>query len=99
MTPGRGPGASPAPSREGEAGGTESLELAGSERIDSVNARLGTSLSSAFFDTIAGFVMERLDDVPSVGRTVREQGFAFTVAAMTGNRVDAIYISRAGEPQ
>lgn len=72
------------------------LDLDGSERLDAVSARLGASLSSEFYDTIAGFVMERLDDIPSTGSSVREQGYAFTVTAMTGNRVDSVRVSRTG---
>lgn len=78
---------------------TEPFEIEGSERIDAINLRLGTSLASPFYDTMAGYVMEKLDDIPSIGKTVREQGFAFTVTGMSGNRVDSIFVARAGERQ
>lgn len=82
--------------RVGDFDASEPFEIAGSERLDALNARLGTSLSSTFFDTIAGLIMERLGDIPTSGNSVREQGFVFTVTGMAGNRVDTVFVARAG---
>ncbi len=48
------------------------------------------------FDTVSGFVMERLGRIPSVGERFAEAGYEFQVTAMEGRRVARV-IARRGE--
>lgn len=77
--------------------GSEPFAIDGTERLDTLNARIGTSFKSSFYDTIGGFIMEKLGDIPTVGSTVVEQGFSLTVTGMDGNRIVTIRVEREGE--
>lgn len=68
------------------------FSVPGTERLDSINARLGTSLSSEYFDTIAGYLMERAGEIPAVGFSVSEPPCRFTVESRSGNRIDAVRV-------
>ena len=49
------------------------------------------------FDTVSGFVMERLGHIPAVGERFTEAGYQFQVTAMDGRRVARV-IARRGMP-
>ena len=49
------------------------------------------------FDTVSGFVMDRLGRIPGVGERFEEAGYEFQVTAMDGLRVDRV-IARQGAP-
>ncbi len=49
------------------------------------------------FDTVSGFVMERLGHIPAVGERFAEAGYQFQVTAMDGRRVARV-IARRGVP-
>lgn len=68
----------------------------GSERLDDINDRLGIHLTSEFYDTIGGFIMENSSDMPEPRTAISEQGFTFTVTAISGNRIEEIRIDRTG---
>ncbi len=74
----------------------EAFSIPGSERLDSLNERLGTSLASGHFDTIAGYLMERAGEIPAVGFCAEEPPFSFTVESRTGNRIDSVRVERTG---
>jgi putative hemolysin len=76
--------------------GPRETDIDGTERIDVLNARLGTHLDSSFYDTVGGLVMEMHGDIPCVGTTVYEQGLAFEVTEMEGNRVRSLRVTRMG---
>lgn len=77
--------------------GSEPFVIDGTERLDTLNARIGTSFESSFYDTIGGFIMEKLGDIPAVGSTVVEQGLSLSVTGMDGNRIVTIRVEREGE--
>ena len=66
--------------------------VSGAERLADLGSRIGIALESAFFDTIAGFIMERTGIVPPEGTSVSEQGWVFTVVATSGNRIDSVRV-------
>jgi putative hemolysin len=68
----------------------------GSERLDDINELLGIHLSSDFYDTIGGYIMENSLDMPEPRTAISDQGFTFTVTAVKGNRIDEIRIDRTG---
>ncbi len=49
------------------------------------------------FDTVSGFVMDRLGRIPNVGERFQEAGYEFQVTAMDGLRVASV-IARRGAP-
>jgi CBS domain containing-hemolysin-like protein len=48
------------------------------------------------FDTVSGFVMERLGRIPTVGERFEEAGYEFQVTAMDGRRVARVIARRGG---
>lgn len=85
------------PTAAGEAIPTE-IFVDGASRIDDIAERLGISLESRYYDTIAGYLMERAGDLPRVGYRHHEQGYSFTVIATTAHRIDEIRIAAEGAP-
>lgn len=53
--------------------------LDGTTRLTDLSEKLGIPLHSEFYETIAGFVTERLDKIPESGDAITENGFVFTV--------------------
>lgn len=64
--------------------------------IDEVNAALGLELRDAHYDTIAGYVLGRLDRIPVVGDCVEGDGARLRVDAMDGLRVARLVVEIAG---
>jgi len=75
----------------------DSLTVEGAIRLDEINERLSIRLTSEFYDTIGGFIMERYGDIPITGTSITDQGYRFTVTAVAGNRVETVKIFRPGE--
>ena len=73
----------------------DGIAAEGGMRLDEINERLSLHLASEFYDTIGGFIMERYGDIPICGTSITDQGYRFTVTAVTGNRVEAVRIFRA----
>ncbi len=102
----RRPGAGVDDVRQGDASGTApargdaptELFVEGSSRLDELSGILGIPLESRHYDTIAGYLMERADDLPRAGYRHCEQGYSFTVLSTTGHRIDEIRIA-SGEGQ
>jgi len=76
---------------------SDSLTVEGAIRLDEINERLSIRLTSEFYDTIGGFIMERYGDIPIPGTSIADQGYRFTVTAVAGNRVETVEIFRPGE--
>jgi len=77
----------------------DSVTFEGSMRLDEINERLSIHLTSEFYDTIGGFVMEKHGDIPIPGTVINDQGYRFTVTAVTGNRVETVRIHRSEESE
>lgn len=45
------------------------------------------------FDTLAGFILNQLKEIPSTGDTFDWRGFRFEIVDMDGNRIDKILVS------
>ncbi len=69
--------------------------------IEDVNEHLGLALRDENYDTIAGFVLGRLDRIAKVGDAVEADGARFKVEAMDGLRIArvSLFQSQAGEPK
>lgn len=74
--------------------GTWSID--GLALIDEVNAALGLYLRDEHYDTIAGYVLGRLDRIPAVGDVVEGDGARLRVEAMDGLRVARLIVATAG---
>jgi len=78
---------------------TAEVELDGATRIRDLESDLGVEIpSEAGFETLAGFLLYRLGEIPSVGEAFEYQGRRYTVAAMDRNRIARVRIEKLSEP-
>ncbi len=66
--------------------------------LEEVNEALHLDLQTPHYDTIAGFVLDRLGRIPAVGDAVEEDGVRLTVVAMDGLRIVRIKVERRPPP-
>lgn len=79
--------------------GTGPLSVPGWTRLDEISEMLGIPLKSEFYDTIGGFMLERLGDIPAAGTTISDQGILITAGAVSGNRIETVLIQQEKETQ
>ena len=74
-----------------------SWSVAGDLEIFELNRQLGLQLPEAEgHHTLAGFLLERLQHIPTPGEGLRWKGFQFRVMAMDGPRIARVQIDRRG---
>jgi CBS domain containing-hemolysin-like protein len=79
---------------------TGEVELDGATRIRDLETEFGIELpSDAGFETLAGFLMYRMGEIPRAGEMVEYEGRRFTVLEMDRNRIARVRIERLPEPQ
>lgn len=71
--------------------------ISGKTRLIDLAEKLGVALRSDFNETVAGFIMEKLDAVPQPGDSVVFDGWRFTVNLMSGRRIRQVHIKAEGE--
>jgi putative hemolysin len=69
-----------------------SYELGGSVRADQFEERLGVELPEGDWHTLAGYVIDAFDEIPSVGDRVSTDVGEFEVLAMDGFAIDRLRV-------
>ncbi len=65
----------------------------GSARLDDINEKLGTDLVSEDYDSIGGYIIERLDSLPYQGQSVvLENGIRLVTDELHNNRIGSVHI-------
>jgi CBS domain containing-hemolysin-like protein len=73
----------------------DDLELDGTARIRDLESEYGIEIpGDAGFETLAGFLLFRLGDIPQTGATVEYQGRRFTILEMDRNRIARVRIEK-----
>lgn len=75
------------------------FELEGEVRLSDLNEILKTKFESEFNDTLAGFVMEKLERLPVIGDNICAGGYLFTVKKLDGHRIASIKVERINNEQ
>lgn len=78
--------------------GEDSWLLSGLLRPDEVLDRTGLAIPEGRYETLAGFLTDRLQRLPGVGDRVELPGACFTVESLDGRRVARVHAERAPEP-
>ncbi len=73
----------------------QTLEVDGSLSVDEAREELGMTIPDGPYDTMAGFVLDRLGHVPRVGESLALDGRRITVAVMKGPKIDLLRVTRA----
>ena len=76
-----------------------SQTILGSMRLSDLNEDLGTNLSSDYYDTIGGLIMEKCGEVPQIGSTIKIENYNFTVIKTEGNRISELQVNIAGDEE
>jgi CBS domain containing-hemolysin-like protein len=75
------------------------LELDGATRIRDLESEYGIAVpTDAGFETLAGFLLFRLGEIPSPGSFVEYAGRRYTVLEMERNRIARVRVERLREP-
>jgi len=81
--------------RPAPAPGAERVELDGGTSIRDLETQHGIQLpADAGFETLAGFLLFRLGDIPGAGQTLEHQGLRFTILEMERNRIARVRIDK-----
>ena len=68
-------------------------------RIRDLESEYGIEIPpDAGFETLAGFLLFRLGDIPQAGASVEYEGRRFTVLEMERNRIARVRIEKLGQP-
>ena len=72
-----------------------SLLVSGNAPIDRLSDRIGMAVPpTREYQTVAGFVLDRMGRFPATGDAFTERGFQFEVVDLDGRRIDKIIVSR-----
>jgi CBS domain containing-hemolysin-like protein len=83
---------------ERRAAEADEVELDGTVRIRDLESEYGIDIpSDAGFETLAGFLLFRLGDIPQAGASLEYQGRRFTVLEMDRNRIARVRIEKNGQ--
>ena len=73
--------------------GNDAYQVLGKVHIDELNDRLGIGFpEDDNYDTIAGFLLDRMGRVPVQGETYDFDGLRITIVAATRRRIEVVYI-------
>lgn len=61
--------------------------LSGNTRLIDIAEKIGIHLTSSFYETIAGFINEKLDNLPECGTVIKSNSISLTVLKMTDHRI------------
>jgi len=71
---------------------TGSAELDGLLNLEDFEERTGLTLPEGPYETLAGFVVDRLGRLPHQGDTIQTQGYLFTVVEMDSRRIERVLV-------
>jgi putative hemolysin len=74
------------------------LEVDGLLNLDEFEEATGVQLPDGPYETAAGFVLQALGHLPSVGEAVEVDGVRLTVRALDGRRIERLRVSPAPQP-
>ncbi len=72
----------------------DSSDLEGSVRLSDLSEFLHINFDPCKNETLAGFILEKLDRIPTPGESLEYSGYKFTVTAMEGLRVDQVHCTK-----
>jgi len=76
----------------------DDVELEGTTRIRDLESEYGIEIpTDAGFETLAGFLLFRLGEIPRVGESVEYQGRRYTVLEMDRNRIAKVHMEKVPE--
>jgi putative hemolysin len=79
---------------------TPEIDLDGATRIRDMESEYGIEIpGDGGFETLAGFLLSRLGEIPQAGRTVEFQDRRYTVLTMDRNRIARVRVEKIAAAQ
>ena len=78
--------------------GPDAVIMDAAVSIDDLNEALSLDIQGEDFDTVGGFIFDRLGKIPVPGDEIQEDGFLVSVLTTTGRRIRKVKISRVSTP-
>jgi len=83
-----------APEEEYETIDENTLQIEGSMSIDEANEELGLQLIEGDYDTVAGFVLNIMGQIPTTGDQFEYKELKFEIIQMTNRKIDTVKVIR-----
>lgn len=77
--------------------GEHSFIASGRVHIDELEDRFGITLPEGDYETIAGYLLERIGSIPSPQEHFAFDGYRFDILKSTSSRIDLVRMTKAGE--
>jgi len=75
------------------------FQVDGGMRIHEANDEMALNLPEAEdYETVAGFIMKRLGQIPRQGQVIRHDGLKLVVTRMRGKRIEEVLITKETQP-
>jgi CBS domain containing-hemolysin-like protein len=74
------------------------VEVEGRMDLDDFNQMFKTSLKSEEFQTIAGYLLEKIKRIPLTGEIFILENLQFKITRSLPSRIEKIFITRLGRP-
>ena len=84
-----------APEDEYESLDENTFQLEAAMSIDEANEELELNLPTGDFDTVAGFVLDRLGHIPREGETLEYENLKIEVIEMRSLKIETVKVTRA----
>jgi CBS domain containing-hemolysin-like protein len=68
--------------------------LSGNARLIDISEKTGVNLESKYYETIAGYINEKLDNLPEIGTVLKDENVNLTVLDMTDRRVLQVLLKK-----
>ncbi len=66
--------------------------VSGRVELEDLEDKMGIALPEGHYDTVAGFLLDRLGSIPEAHETFEFEGFSFTVLQASANRIESVRI-------
>ena len=73
---------------------TDTYEIEASMSVDEANNLLELNIPAGDYETIAGFILETAQSIPSIGKRLRYGDLRMTVTSMEGNKLEKVRIRK-----
>lgn len=68
--------------------------VSGRVELEDLEEKMSIALPEGDYDTVAGFLLDRLGSIPAVHETFELEGYSFTVLTASANRIESVRIAK-----
>lgn len=72
--------------------GVNTFIMSGRLEVNYLNEKYGWSIPEGEYDTLGGYILKILGEIPRVNQIISEKPFTFTIKSMDGTRIDEVNV-------